>query len=72
MRPQNELADVRDRILSVIESLDDITFTMLREAARETGTRPAADKTLLQARRALEKAARLIETVEESGPGTLS
>lgn len=67
MRPQDELADVRDRIVSVIETLDDITFTILREAARETGSRPAADKTLLQARRALEKAVRLIESVEEKG-----
>lgn len=55
------LAEIADEIRRVIERLDEAQFDILREAsARKTG-RPAVDRVLTQARRALEKAAHLIE-----------
>ncbi|MFM8846999.1 MAG: hypothetical protein ACKOHN_02985 [Actinomycetota bacterium] len=55
------LAEIADEIRRVIERLDEAQFDILREAsARKTG-RPAVDRILTQARRALEKAAHLIE-----------
>ena len=55
------LAQIADEIRRVIERLDEAQFDILREAsARKTG-RPAVDRVLTQARRALEKAAHLIE-----------
>jgi hypothetical protein len=55
-----DIDNIRERLQDLIESLDDVTFSLLRRASRESGTRPASDKTLVQARRALEKAARLL------------
>jgi hypothetical protein len=63
--------DHRDRLLeiardidSLAASLDEISFDVLREAHRETrsgdGRRPDLDRTITQARRALEKASRLL------------
>jgi hypothetical protein len=60
----SDIEQIRERIQDVIESLDDVTFALLRQASRESGTRPASDKTLVQARRALEKAARLLGSLE--------
>lgn len=55
------LTEIADEIRRVIERLDEAQFDILREAsARKTG-RPAVDRVLTQARRALEKAAHLIE-----------
>lgn len=55
------LSEIADEIRRVIERLDEAQFDILREAsARKTG-RPAVDRVLTQARRALEKAAHLIE-----------
>lgn len=56
----SEIDDIRSRLGGVIESLDELTFRLLREASREAAGRPAADKTLVQARRAVEKAYRLL------------
>lgn len=67
MNLPNELARIRKDIESLIENLDDVVFAVLREAARESGDRPAADKTLLQARRALEKASRLLDSMDVIG-----
>ncbi len=58
-----EIERIKERIESTIENLDDVIFTLLREASRETGQRPASDKTLVQSRRALEKAVRLLGSV---------
>lgn len=61
------MSDHRDRlheiardIDSLSESLDEISFDVLREAQREGRARPALDRTITQARRALEKASRLL------------
>jgi hypothetical protein len=49
-----------DRLDAIVEELDEIAFDQLREAAATKQGRPADDKRLTQARRAVEKAARLL------------
>ncbi len=49
-----------DRLDSVAEELDELMFDQLREAAAEKRGRPDDDKRLTQARRAIEKASRLL------------
>lgn len=49
-----------DRLDAVAEDLDEIMFDLLREAAAEKTGRPADDKRLTQARRAIEKASHLL------------
>ena len=52
--------DLADRLQAVVEDLDQIAFDQLREAAAERTGRPADDKRLTQARRAVEKAVHLL------------
>ncbi|MEP7202378.1 MAG: hypothetical protein ABI894_07210 [Ilumatobacteraceae bacterium] len=52
--------DLIDRLLGIVEDLDQITFDQLREASAEGRARPADDKRLTQARRAVEKAVNLL------------
>ena len=49
-----------DRLEAIAADLDEIMFDQLREAAAEKTGRPADDKRLTQARRAIEKAAGLL------------
>jgi len=50
----------------VAEWIDDRSFDLLREAVAEGQTRrPDADKVLQQARRAIDKAIRSLESLEE-------
>lgn len=49
-----------DRLDSIAEELDDVMFDKLREASAARGGRPMDDKRLTQARRAIEKASRLL------------
>ena len=49
-----------DRIDAIAEELDELMFDRLREAAADKAGRPADDKRLLQARRALDKASRVL------------
>ncbi|MFM8856366.1 MAG: hypothetical protein ACKOI2_04025 [Actinomycetota bacterium] len=70
MSDYSEIESIRERLQDLIESLDDVSFTMLRRASRETGVRPASDKTLVQARRALEKALRLLGSFDRDGDGS--
>lgn len=67
MSTHSEIENIRERLQDLIESLDDVTFTLLRRASRESGARPASDKTLVQARRALEKASRLLGSLDDDG-----
>ncbi len=55
------LNDIASRLLDVASSLDDVMFDVLREASRRREGRPAIDKTLSQARRAIDKAAHLLD-----------
>jgi hypothetical protein len=52
--------DLVARLEALVADLDERAFDLLREAAREGGGRPDDDKRLVQARRALEKAIRLL------------
>jgi hypothetical protein len=52
--------DLADRLEAVVADLDERTFDMLREASAEGRGRPADDKRLTQARRAIEKAVHLL------------
>ena len=45
----------------VAEALDELMFDSLREAAATRSSRPVDDKRLMQARRAIEKASRLLK-----------
>ncbi|HEY4609368.1 MAG TPA: hypothetical protein VIH06_09195 [Ilumatobacteraceae bacterium] len=54
-----------DRLQTVVDDLDQISFDQLREASAQRQGRPPDDKRLTQARRALEKAIRLLGS--ESG-----
>lgn len=55
--PYDHLAD---RLDAVAEDLDEVMFDQLREASAAKAGRPADDKRLTQARRAVEKASRLL------------
>lgn len=51
-----------DRLDAIAAELDEIAFDQLREAAAERQGRPADDKRLMQARRAIEKASHLLRS----------
>ena len=55
-----EYDHLADRLDAVVEELDELMFEQLREAAAEKTGRPADDKRLTQARRAIEKASHLL------------
>lgn len=48
------------RLDEIADALDELMFDSLREAAANHRDRPADDKRLMQARRAVEKASRLL------------
>ena len=56
----SDYKDLADRLDAIAEELDELMFDQLREAAAEKRGRPDDDKRLTQARRAIEKAARLL------------
>lgn len=57
---RERLAEIASDIDRLSETLDEISFDVLREAQRNGEARPAVDKAITQARRALEKASRLL------------
>lgn len=62
----SELGHLVDRLESVAADLDEIAFDRLREAVVDGEVeRPASDKRLMQARRAVEKAAHLLRDLDE-------
>lgn len=63
----HRVSEIRSRLESLAEELTDVSLEVLREAVEAGETkRPAIDKRLGQARRAVEKAARLLE--DRDGP----
>ncbi len=61
----SDYADLAERIVAIAEEIDDRAFGALAEAvAAGAGARPAADKRLMQARRALEKAATVLRSID--------
>ncbi len=58
----DRVADIRTRLESMAEELTEVSVEVLRAAVEAgEGKRPELDKRLGQARRAVEKAARLLE-----------
>ena len=56
-----------ERLESVAADLDEIAFDRLREAVADGEvTRPADDKKLMQARRAIEKAAAVLRQLDQT------
>lgn len=56
----DELSRLAERIEALAGELDEMMFDRLREAAAARAGRPAEDRRLLQARRALDKASRAL------------
>lgn len=56
--------DLADRLEQVVAELDERQFDLLRAAAAERAGRPADDKRLTQARRAVEKAVHLLRRAD--------
>ena len=56
-----------DRLDALVEELDDLAFDRLREAVADGATaRPPGDKELTRARRAVEKAAHILRTLDDA------
>ena len=56
--------NIVERLRGIVEELDEASFELLQVAVASGETeRPHADKTLTQARRAIEKAATLLDTL---------
>jgi hypothetical protein len=57
----DDLKNLAERLVAIAEELDQIAFDQLREAVADGEIeRPASDRRLMQARRAVEKAAHLL------------
>ena len=62
----NAYGDIAGRLREIAGELDDAAFDVLNRAVADGETlRPVEDKTLTQARRAVEKAATLLEELDE-------
>jgi uncharacterized protein (DUF885 family) len=62
-----EYDNLIERLESVAADLDEIAFDRLREAVADgETTRPLADKRLMQARRAIEKATTVLRQLDET------
>ena len=62
----NAYGDIAGRLREIAGELDDAAFDVLNRAVADGETlRPIEDKTLTQARRAVEKAATLLEKLDE-------
>jgi len=57
---EGEYGGLVERLQTVVDDLDQISFDQLRDASAQRQGRPADDKRLTQARRAIEKAIRLL------------
>ena len=58
--------DLAEQLEAIVAELDEVSFDLLQQAVADGATaRPAADKTLTQARRAIEKAAALLRELED-------
>jgi hypothetical protein len=62
-----EYSDLVERLESIAADLDELAFDRLREAVAEGDVvRPPDDKKLMQARRAIEKAAGVLRQLDET------
>jgi hypothetical protein len=61
----NDLAGIADRLDAIVEELDEVAFDRLREASASGATeRPASDREITKARRAVEKASAVLRAIE--------
>ncbi len=64
--PVSDVGPIVDRLDAIVAHLDELAFDRLREASADGATsRPQSDKTLTQARRAVEKAAHLLRSLDD-------
>jgi hypothetical protein len=64
----SDYATLADRLRTVLDDLDELAFDQLREAVADGATsRPASDKELAKARRSVEKALRVLESLGDAG-----
>ncbi len=60
----SDFDSIADRLEAIVADLDELAFDRLREAVADGArTRPDSDKTITQARRAVEKAAHLLRSL---------
>ena len=62
--------DLADRLEAIVADLDERSFDLLREAAAARAGRPADDKRITQARRAIEKAIHVLRAASGSADRT--
>jgi hypothetical protein len=61
----SDFRSLADRLETIVADLDELAFDRLREAVADGRTsRPESDKTITRARRAVEKAAHLLRSLE--------
>ena len=58
-----QVETIAERLRDINEQLDDLALSVLRDAAESGSERPVADKRLTQARRSVEKAAYVLESL---------
>jgi hypothetical protein len=62
-----DIASLADRLESIVDDLDELAFDRLREAVADgIKERPQSDRELTKARRAVEKAAAVLRSLDES------
>ena len=63
----SDYGSLADRLAGVAADIDDMAFDQLREAVADGEmARPASDKKLMQARRAIEKATVILRQLDEN------
>jgi hypothetical protein len=66
----SDLGSLVDRLESIVADLDELAFERLSAAAADGAmTRPADDKELVKARRAVEKAAHILRQLDDPASG---
>lgn len=62
----SDLDSLAEQLANIAEQLDEMAFDQLREAVADGAMqRPQTDKRLMQARRAIDKAAHLLRTIDQ-------
>ena len=60
---RGQVETIAERLRDIGDQLDDLALSVLRDAAEAGTERPVADKRLTQARRSVEKAAHVLESL---------